>query len=122
MLHGLTGSMETLERREERQRSSLKSLDYQLIKKIISAYYLFSVVNKLLDKKQEVFLPTSKSQKELADFFMQYILENISKIRSKFAGVNQTTEIVERNPSVIKCLSTFECATEDEYRSKRNPH
>ena len=68
---------------------------------------LFSVVNKLLDNKQEEVLPTSKSEKELADCFMQYFLQKISKLRSKFTEVDKTTEIFERNHSGIKCLSTF---------------
>ena len=32
----------------------------------------------------------------------------------QFAEVDQTTEIFERNHSGIKCLSTFQCTTEDE--------
>ena len=51
------GSMETLERREERQRNSLKGLDYQRIKKIISVS-----ANKLLlllTKKRRIIIVRS---------------------------------------------------------------
>ena len=45
---------------------------------------LYSVVNKLLDKKQDVVLPDSKSDKELADSFVNYFSDKISNIRAKF--------------------------------------
>ena len=41
---------------------------------------LYSVVNKLIDNKQEVVLPGSKNDQELADSFMNYFLEKRSKI------------------------------------------
>ena len=41
-------------------------------------------MNKLLDSKQERILPASNSDKELADSFMTYFQEKISKIRDNF--------------------------------------
>ena len=43
---------------------------------------MYYVVNKLLDKKQDVVLPTAGSDKELADGFATYFSEQISKLRA----------------------------------------
>ena len=74
---------------------------------------LYSVVNKLLDSKQEVVLPSAASDKELADSFMDYFMEKISNIRSKFAEHKEieATDATERN---VPSLSVFEKATADE--------
>ena len=45
---------------------------------------MFSAINKLLDKKQETSLSEAKSDKELADDFLNYFIEKIAKIRLKF--------------------------------------
>ena len=73
---------------------------------------LFSVVDKLLDHKQEEILPAAKSDKELADSFANYFSEKISKIRSKFTKKNWPC-IVGGVETVSK-LSVFEKATEEE--------
>ena len=45
---------------------------------------IYTVMNKLLDSKQERILPATYSDKELADSFMTYFQEKISKIRDNF--------------------------------------
>ena len=73
---------------------------------------MYSVVNKLLDKKQERVLPDAKSDKELADGFVKYFSEKIAKIREKFTAehVNKSTAL----PSNVTPLSEFEETTEEE--------
>ena len=77
----------------------------------------YSVVNKLLDNKQEVILPSSRSDKELANSFMDYFLDKILMIRSKFADLSKTSDHLTSNLQTnVQCLSTLERATEDEIR------
>ena len=42
-----------------------------------SSTTLYSVVNKLLDNKQETVLPSSKSDEDLVDSSINYFLEKI---------------------------------------------
>ena len=74
---------------------------------------MYSVVNKLLDKKQNTVLPDAKNDKELADAFVKYFSEKISKIRDKFDVVSSG-----RSPSVLPAniipLAEFEQTTEEE--------
>ena len=49
-----------------------------------SSESLYSVINKLLDKKQENILPDTKNDLELADSFINYFTNKIDKIRSWF--------------------------------------
>ena len=44
---------------------------------------------KLLDKKQEIILPDSKTDKELANSFMTYFTDKIQKIRDTFKKSKQ---------------------------------
>ncbi len=70
---------------------------------------LFSVVNKLLDKNQEVTLPDANSDNELAESFMNYFINKIDIIRSKFPGESSNTiSIVEAGGNK---LSVFEPAS-----------
>ena len=45
---------------------------------------LYSVVNHLLDKKQDVVLPTASNDKELADGFATYFSEKITQLQAGF--------------------------------------
>ena len=74
---------------------------------------MYSVVNKLLDKKQDRVLPDAKSDKELADAFVKYFSEKITKIREKFKDV-PTCLKPPVLPSNVTLLSEFEETTEDE--------
>ena len=73
---------------------------------------MYSVVNKLLDKKQNVVLPEAKSDKELADSFVNYFSDKINKIREKFKV------LVRRTPTTLPVnvtrLNEFERTTEEE--------
>ena len=73
---------------------------------------LYSVVNELIDNKQEVVLPMADSDQELADSFMNYFSEKISKIRSKFSvnTIRNLNDTEYSGPS----LSEFEKVTADE--------
>ena len=77
---------------------------------------LFSCVNKLLDIKQDVVLPSHNSNTELAENFKLYFKEKISNIRKTFP----TSDIRSNNETILdsmKALYTFEPTTEDELRS-----
>ena len=74
---------------------------------------MYSVVNKLLDKKQDVVLPTTGSDKELADGFSKFFHDKIAKLRAKF----KTSESqIKSNPlpSHATRLCEFESTTEEE--------
>lgn len=76
-----------------------------------STKVVYKEINKLLDKKQEVVLPDGKSDKEIADDFMNYFSEKISKIRSTFPqGHKQSYTMLPTNA----VLSEFSPATNDE--------
>jgi hypothetical protein len=82
---------------------------------------LYSEINRLLDKKQELVLPDSKSDGELANSFINYFTEKIEKIRSTFPvdGVQSSSSFVQSSSSFdgsTEKLSTFECVTNDEIR------
>ena len=75
---------------------------------------LYTVVNQLLDNKQETILPTAKSDKELAESFVHYFSEKISKIRSKFPETVKSCTSKDASNLNVQCLSVFEGTTEDE--------
>ncbi len=76
---------------------------------------MYSAINKLLDKKQETSLPDAKSDKELADDFLNYFIEKIEKIRLKFhPGICDDNVISDTD--VKDKLSAFEVATTDEIK------
>jgi hypothetical protein len=77
---------------------------------------LFKVVNTLMDREQTNVLPTSTSDKQLANDFQQYFKDKIEKIRETFTI--QTTPQTQNLPgNNINEFSTFELATEDEIRT-----
>ena len=75
---------------------------------------LFSIVNKLMDVRQDVSLPTANSDEELANKFQVYFKEKISKIREEFTINSDYTVDPTILPVNFETLSTFELATEDE--------
>ena len=75
---------------------------------------MYSVVNKLLDKKQDVVLPTASSDKELADGFANYFSEKITKLRAKFNVTKSSIKSKNHLPSHAKRLTEFEPTTEEE--------
>ena len=77
-----------------------------------SSKVLYSVVNELVDNNRETVLPVSDSDEHLANEFMQYFLDKLSKLRSQFKDNNDT--IAEVSLSNRNCLATFESATSDE--------
>ena len=68
---------------------------------------MYKVVNKLLDKKQDTVLPEAKSDKELADSFVKFFAEKISKIREKFKE-SPVTKNTATSPSNATKLHQFE--------------
>ena len=76
---------------------------------------LFKVVNSLMDKEQRSVLPTSTSDKELANDFIQYFQSKIVKIRETFTS-QATSDTSTRLPG-IKEFSTFQPVTEEEVRT-----
>ena len=75
---------------------------------------MYSVVNKLLDKKQDVVLPTAGSDKELADGFAKYFTEKITKLRAKFKVTTNQIKSTNPLPSHASRLSKFEPTSEEE--------
>ena len=75
---------------------------------------LYAVVNKLLDNSPERILPTSTSDLELANSFMNYFCDKISKIRLNFPDKAVSTPM--DLPTNVRCLSNFEKTTADEIR------
>ena len=72
---------------------------------------LYSVTNKLLDKKQETILPETTNDLELADSFINYFTNKIDKIRSRFVmAPSDDTSIVVPNSQ----LSSFQRVTVDD--------
>ena len=55
---------------------------------------LYSIVNRLLDKKQDKILPDTNDNKDLANSCMVYFVEKIEKIRAKFKQDNQGFSLV----------------------------
>lgn len=76
---------------------------------------LFKVVQTLMDTEGTNTLPTSTSDKKLANDFVQYFKEKIVKIREAFP--QQETTPMHGLPGDIKEFSTFELVTEEEIRS-----
>ena len=74
---------------------------------------LFKVVNTLMDSERSNVLPTSTSDKKLADDFQQYFKDKITKIRESFTEEYQPTHHLPGNQE----FSTFELATEEEIRT-----
>ena len=74
------------------------------------------MVNKLSDNSSERILPTSTSDLELANSFMNYFCGKISKIRLNFPdkAVSSTMDL----PTNVRCLSNFEKTTADEICQK----
>ena len=77
---------------------------------------LFKVVNKLRDLKQDSVLPSSTSDADLANEFVDYFKEKISKIRESFTCDPNTYPEFRRNAE-IPTMNVFRPATEDELRS-----
>ena len=77
---------------------------------------LFKVVNKLRDLKQDSVLPSSTSDADLANEFVDYFKEKISKIRESFTCDPNTYPEFRRNAEV-PTMNVFKPATEDELRS-----
>lgn len=71
---------------------------------------LFSVINKLLDKNQELILPSGDNDKQLANSFAVFFTKKIENIRSKFQDVSTLTY---SNYAGNK-LTSFQCVTTDE--------
>ena len=76
---------------------------------------LFSIVNRLMDVKQDTSLPTASSDEHLANKFQSYFKEKISKIRETFTSSDFIHQ--DSTPVTFKAMSTFEPATEDELRA-----
>ena len=73
---------------------------------------MYSIVNKLLDKKQDKVLPSSNNDKQLANEFVTFFTEKISKLRARFKEIpNQKQPDKNHN---IPTLSVFEKTTEAE--------
>ena len=51
---------------------------------------MYSVVNRLLDKKQEKVLPSTNDDKQLANDFVKFFTEKIEKLRAKFKNLPET--------------------------------
>ena len=66
------------------KRTSLVELGYQFQ---IDSKKLFNIVNKLLGGKTSNSLPTSKSDKQLAEEFATYLLNKIGKIKERFTNI-----------------------------------
>ena len=81
---------------------------------------LYRTVNKLLDRNQERILPSSGSDKDLADSFATYFSEKISKIRAKFKVDKETKKKYTSKESIR--LSKFEPTTEDELKEIIQTH
>ena len=77
---------------------------------------LYKVVKTLMHTERNNSLPTSTSDKQLADDFQQYFKEKIEKIRETFTI--QTNHMhMESTLGDIKEFSTFELVTEEEIRT-----
>ena len=72
---------------------------------------MYSTINQLLDKKQDVILPDANSDYELANSFLNYFTENIDKIGATFQTMPQPSK---HNGMMNNLLSTFEITTNDE--------
>ena len=77
---------------------------------------LFNVVHTLMDKKQDSVLPTANSDSELANKFLYYFKDKISKIRKSFPAKVASLSSAPLSEN-IKLLDVFEPATEDEIRA-----
>ena len=74
---------------------------------------MYSVINQLLDNNQDVTLPDSKSDEDLANGLMQYFMEKIDNLRAKFnSEINYSSLVVPGQ--VNQKLSKFEEATTDD--------
>ena len=74
---------------------------------------VFKEINTLLDRKQESVLPEAKSDKELADSFMNFFNDKIKKIRSTFPPKQRETYTMFPTEAT---LTEFEPVTTDEIR------
>ena len=84
-----------------------------------SSKSLYSVVNKLTDNTTPVVLPTTDSEKVLADRFLSFFKDKVEKIRSKFSDIQSTV----RNPAKTpKQLSFLRLTTEEELVSIIKTH
>ena len=76
---------------------------------------IYTVMNKLLDSKQERILPAANSDKELDESFMTYFQEKISKIRDNFKFNDEV--VISNLPESAKWttnLSVLDETTADE--------
>ena len=77
-----------------------------------NARTMYSVVNRLLDKKQEKVLPSTNDDKQLANDFVKFFTEKIEKLRAKFK--NEPNVVPNTETFNIQSLTRFEETTEDE--------
>ena len=77
---------------------------------------LFKVINTLTDKEKVVILPKGNSDSELANNFLQFFKNKITKIRESFK-VKNSQRSTSKLPENLIPLSIFEPATEDEIRT-----
>ena len=78
---------------------------------------MYSVVNQLLGKKQDIILPDCNDNKELANNFMNYFVEKIDKIRVNFQQETLDVLLPDSNPTCINVkLTSFAPTTDDEIR------
>ena len=85
-----------------------------------SSKNLYSIVNNLLDNNKEVCLPSSSTDKELANKFQVYFREKVNKIRASI-HVTNNSESSSSYPGVA-ILQEFEPSTIDELRQIVRTH
>ena len=71
---------------------------------------MYSTINQLLGKKQDVILPDANSDYELANSILNYFTEKIENIRATFQTMPQPSN---HNGMMNNLLSTFEIITND---------
>ena len=75
---------------------------------------LYFTINQLLDKNQDVILPDTNSENEMANSFMKHFTNKIEKIRDTFEKETQSNFNALQNADVSNKLLIFEAATSDE--------
>ena len=76
---------------------------------------LFKVVKSLMDSEQSNSLPTSTSDKKLANDFQQYFKDKITKIRESFCS--DEAQQIHHLPGNVQEFSSFELVTVEEIRT-----
>ena len=75
---------------------------------------LYSTINQLLDKNQEIVLPDFTDEGEMANAFLQYFSEKIDKIRATFDDESDLGTNVHMSVQIDHKFSTFESVSEDD--------